>query len=86
MTPEEARERLEWYATFSDGMDRVLASHRLLARLLDPIEMLEIWEEQGKVEEGVEVPYGVEWRRNAPSEEEWQHATAGMERVYRRVS
>ncbi len=57
-----------------------------LVALLEPAEILAIMERAGCIEEGVEVPYGVEWRKNAPNEEEWQRATAGMERVYRRVS
>lgn len=58
MTPEKARERLEWYVTFSDAVDQVIEAREVLATLLNPTDMLKIWEEQGKVERFGREAYG----------------------------
>ncbi len=50
MTPEDAKERLAFYATFSDVVDQITHDvHDALAALLDPDEMLRAWERAGQV-------------------------------------
>lgn len=50
MTEEEARERLAWYATFSDAVDQIRTAYDALATLVDVPEMLAAMERAGKVE------------------------------------
>jgi len=85
MTSEDARERLAFYATFSDAVDQITTAYDALAVLVDWPELLKAGERAGKVEQGVGVPYGIEWRSGTPSPEEWLRATAGTTPVWRLV-
>ncbi len=58
MTPEEARERLLWYATFRNPVDQIVEARDELATLLDPNAMLQTWEQQGKVGRFAREAYG----------------------------
>ena len=50
MTEEEARERLAFYATFSDAVDQIINAHDALAVLVDWPKLLEAGERVGRME------------------------------------
>jgi len=50
MTEDVARERLAFYATFSDAVDQITTAYDALAVLVDPAEILAAMARAGKVE------------------------------------